>query len=155
LKTALYRHFDAQGVLLYVGISLSAVHRLEQHKRSAGWFGEIARVDVEWHETRAEALTAEAIAIAKEEPSWNVARPSTHRQKLTQSTYAIEHVASTRRDGNYQREVALEMLAWWRSEFQKDEFRLVSAPRGRVGGATGYHGVLRANDAARWSAGSQ
>lgn len=74
-RTALYRHFDAAGALLYVGISLSAVQRLAQHKQTAAWFDGIARVEVQWLASREEALTAEAIAIAKEGPLWNVARP--------------------------------------------------------------------------------
>lgn len=75
VRTALYRHFDAEGRLLYVGISLSAVQRLEQHKRSAGWFGEITRIDVEWWPMRELAEQAERAAIWQEKPAWNVVRP--------------------------------------------------------------------------------
>lgn len=75
-RTALYRHFDAAGALLYVGISLSTVQRLSQHKQRAGWYDQIASVTIEWHPTREAALTAEAIAIAKEGPLWNVVRPA-------------------------------------------------------------------------------
>ena len=74
-RTALYRHFDADGRLLYVGISLSAIARLEQHKRSAGWFGEIARIDLEWWPFRSLAEQAELSAIWRENPAWNVVRP--------------------------------------------------------------------------------
>ena len=74
-RTALYRHRDSVGVLLYVGISVSAVHRLEQHQRSAGWFGDISRIDVEWWPFRALAERAEAAAIWHERPLWNVVRP--------------------------------------------------------------------------------
>ena len=34
----LYRHFDCDGVLLYVGISLSTVARLCEHKHSSKWY---------------------------------------------------------------------------------------------------------------------
>ena len=40
---ALYRHFAADGSLLYVGISLSALNRLGQHKQNAEWFDKISR----------------------------------------------------------------------------------------------------------------
>lgn len=74
-RTALYRHFDSAGVLLYVGISLGPVNRLQQHKRRSGWFSQIARVDVEWFDSRAAALKAEATAIFQENPLHNIQRP--------------------------------------------------------------------------------
>lgn len=69
-RTALYRHFDAVGALLYVGISRSAAARLASHEQS-NWDQDIARVDVEWFESRAAALRAERKAIAQEEPKHN------------------------------------------------------------------------------------
>jgi len=70
-KTALYRHFDANGELLYVGISLSAIQRLSQHKTASPWFKEISRVEIEWHPTRKEALAVEKLAIVTENPKHN------------------------------------------------------------------------------------
>lgn len=58
-RTALYRHWDADGKLLYVGVSLSAVTRLGQHRRDAGWADEIASVTIEYFATREAALKAE------------------------------------------------------------------------------------------------
>lgn len=69
-RTALYRHFDAEGVLLYVGISRSAAARLASHEQS-NWDQQIARVDVQWFENRAAALRAERKAIATEKPRHN------------------------------------------------------------------------------------
>lgn len=73
VRTALYRHFSADGRLLYVGISLCAIGRLAQHRQTAHWFGEISRVDVEWLPSRRDALKAEAEAIRKESPMHNIA----------------------------------------------------------------------------------
>ena len=70
--TDLYRHFDADGRLLYVGISLSVVQRLKQHQRSH-WSDEIASVTVTKYATRDLALQAEADAIKNEKPLHNVA----------------------------------------------------------------------------------
>jgi hypothetical protein len=70
-KTALYRHWDSGGVLLYVGISLSAAARLGQHMRDSGWNDEIAKVGIEYHENRQLAMDAEAVAIRAESPVWN------------------------------------------------------------------------------------
>lgn len=68
----LYRHFDADGRLLYVGISLSTVARLTQHRASSHWFQKIARVEIEKHPSRRAALEAEKQAILSERPICNV-----------------------------------------------------------------------------------
>jgi hypothetical protein len=77
-RTDLYRHFDVDGNLLYVGISLSAVHRLSQHKEHSHWAGQIKRVEVESFDTREEALIAETLAIQSENPKHNLAKRKKH-----------------------------------------------------------------------------
>ena len=67
----LYRHFDAEGRLLYVGISLSAVERLKQHVTRAGWSAEIASITVETHPDRKTAMEAERRAVETERPLYN------------------------------------------------------------------------------------
>jgi hypothetical protein len=74
-KTSLYRHFDADGRLLYVGVALSALYRLSQHRIESHWFNTIAWVEIEHHRSRAHALYAEAIAIREEKPMHNKMRP--------------------------------------------------------------------------------
>lgn len=69
---ALYRHFDAAGRLLYVGISRSVTARLAQHAKS-GWDHLIARVEIERFPTREDAERAERKAIWAERPIHNVA----------------------------------------------------------------------------------
>jgi hypothetical protein len=71
-RTALYRHFNANGDLLYVGISLCAIYRLEQHRMKAPWFPSIAKVDIEWFDTRELARDAEIEAIRSENPRHNI-----------------------------------------------------------------------------------
>jgi hypothetical protein len=71
-RTALYRHFRDDGVLLYVGISLSPLVRLCQHRESSRWFDDIARIEVEWLPNRLEAMEAERRAIRTEKPVHNV-----------------------------------------------------------------------------------
>jgi len=70
-KTALYRHYDANGVLLYIGIARSILQRTAQHEKNAAWAEEIARIDVEWHNSREAALQAEAVAITADRPFHN------------------------------------------------------------------------------------
>lgn len=68
--TALYRHFAADGRLLYVGITRSAAARLAQHANSE-WDRQIARIEVETLPTRQEAEAAERAAIRAECPAFN------------------------------------------------------------------------------------
>lgn len=70
-NTALYRHFDDSGNLLYVGISNSAVRRLGQHMYGSQWASLISKVEIEHLSSRQEALAAEKAAIRAEMPAWN------------------------------------------------------------------------------------
>lgn len=76
MTCCLYRHFDKDGALLYVGISLNAVQRLAQHRDASHWFADIASVKVEWFADRKEALAAERAAITAENPQHNLYRPT-------------------------------------------------------------------------------
>jgi predicted GIY-YIG superfamily endonuclease len=69
--TALYRAYSATDELLYVGVSISVMARLSQHKSSADWFDGTSRIDVEWYPTKREALAAEMQAIKTEYPIYN------------------------------------------------------------------------------------
>lgn len=80
--TDLYRHFDAAGNLLYVGISLNTVARLSQHKRNARWYEQIVRIDIERFRSRTEALAAEDRAIEVEKPLHNIAKNRSARSAL-------------------------------------------------------------------------
>lgn len=66
----LYRHFDADGVLLYVGVSVKVLTRVNQH-RGSDWFKRIAKITLEHHESRKSALDAERLAISNEGPLFN------------------------------------------------------------------------------------
>lgn len=68
---ALYRFYDRTDVLLYVGISIDLPARLRKHRREKPWWLEIANITVEPHDSRAEALAAEAVAITEETPLYN------------------------------------------------------------------------------------
>lgn len=67
----LYKHWDKNDNLLYVGISLSAVARLKQHSRKADWYDKIAKITIEKFCSREEAIDAEKLAIIMEKPLFN------------------------------------------------------------------------------------
>jgi predicted GIY-YIG superfamily endonuclease len=70
-RTALYRLYDADEQLLYIGITYDPLKRLEQHSRREWWpLVEIAKV--QWFDNRARAATAERDAIKAEDPKHNI-----------------------------------------------------------------------------------
>lgn len=70
-NTALYRFYDSEHQLLYVGISNNLVSRFGQHSQIAEWHSRVTFSRVEHFETRAEALVAEKKAIQSEHPIFN------------------------------------------------------------------------------------
>ena len=151
-RTALYRHFDAAGALLYVGISNDTLRRLCQHKDRSHWFAAISRIEIEWFADRALAQAAETRAIAVESPLFNQVRPH-YVARPERGNFAIEHVASGRRDGNYFDPIdASEMFAYWSTEFPEDRFQLIRAVDGAPMGATAGRPPLRWINRDEWSA---
>ena len=70
--TTLYRAFNKNNELLYVGISGSLMTRMNSHKRTKSWFKEISCLTTKHYDTREEALTAESKAIKEENPKYNI-----------------------------------------------------------------------------------
>lgn len=71
MPESVYRHFDAEGNLLYVGYSANHLGRLMQHINGSDWSGRIARIEVEHFPSRRKAMEAEAAAIEEESPRHN------------------------------------------------------------------------------------
>jgi excinuclease UvrABC nuclease subunit len=70
----LYRFYDAEGSLLYVGITKFFEPRLKQHYKNAEWFFDTASVKLEHYQTRQEVERAETQAIEQESPRYNIAK---------------------------------------------------------------------------------
>lgn len=71
-QTALYRLFDADTRLLYVGITNAPESRWNQHRIEKAWWKDVAEKAVTWFDSRQEAESAESVAIRTEHPIWNV-----------------------------------------------------------------------------------
>lgn len=69
----LYRHFDAKGKLLYVGISRNSGMRFAGHRRNSAWAHLSTRMTVEMFPSRLAASIAELKAIENEKPLHNKA----------------------------------------------------------------------------------
>lgn len=97
-RTNLYRHFNGEGQLLYVGISLSAIQRLAQHKEHSDWFESIANVTIEQFDTREEALKAERAAIFHERPLHNIQHKHGADEKMRKANERLNAIAQAKED---------------------------------------------------------
>lgn len=69
----LYRWWDADGKLLYIGKSIAVFGRIEQHRRNSKFFDEAASMTMERFPDEATLGLAEIEAIRTERPPYNVA----------------------------------------------------------------------------------
>lgn len=72
IPTCVYRFYDAEDHLLYVGVTNSPGVRFLDHMRR-DWWGLAVRNTFSWHDSRDAALAEEARAIYAEAPLHNVA----------------------------------------------------------------------------------
>lgn len=70
-RTALYRIYDGDGLLLYIGISKDFGRRWKDEARDFSWWDEHRRMTVDWYDSRKEAEAAETAAIKTEWPRYN------------------------------------------------------------------------------------
>ncbi len=71
MTAVVYRAYDANGELLYIGSTGRWKARQRAHAKQP-WYGDVARWELEEHPTREAAYAAEAAAISAEHPAWNV-----------------------------------------------------------------------------------
>lgn len=100
-KTALYRMFDGDHVLLYVGISYRLGARWEEECRQALWWPLVKRQTVIWYDSRPEAEEAEDVAIKSESPLFNlkgiagktIENPGNHSKQLGRKLRLVRKLA--------------------------------------------------------------
>jgi predicted GIY-YIG superfamily endonuclease len=83
----LYRAFNAQGQLLYVGITMNPGNRFAQHSDEKPWWTDVADIRVEHFGSRDRVLAAEREAIKTEQPLFNVMHNAGNR---------VSHISSKR-----------------------------------------------------------
>lgn len=74
-KTTLYRYFDSEGQLLYVGITKNPFDRQSHHAANQSWWQDVCTATYEHFENRTDALKAEAFCIGTELPKYNKQGP--------------------------------------------------------------------------------
>jgi predicted GIY-YIG superfamily endonuclease len=91
-----YRLYDQQNRLIYVGCTYDLYKRLKTHQKTAWWYPQIARIVTEQQPTRRAALTAETNIRNTEHPRWNIEarwihKESMNRQMLADYVTALEN----------------------------------------------------------------
>lgn len=82
----LYRFFDADGGLLYVGKSMQVWQRMTEHRRRSAFYPEVAHVTFQRGFATADELgAAEAVAIRTECPRFNAIRMTGPRRAKSQA----------------------------------------------------------------------
>lgn len=71
-ETDLYRFYDADDKLLYIGISYNHFRRFKQHSRQKPWIKEVSCIKIERFKTRFAAEAAEEEYITNESPKYNI-----------------------------------------------------------------------------------
>lgn len=108
-RAAVYRLYDAQGTLLYIGSAYDPEKRCRAH-RTKPWWPEVARREDQWFATRRKAYVGEMKAIAVEGAKHNQMGAPTYqtpdteavrrrkelaplRQKLLEESWAVRRAA--------------------------------------------------------------
>lgn len=96
-RTALYRLYDAEDDLLYIGISRNPATRFKVHERYQPWRHHVACVDLTWH---ADYLSARADELARqrsERPPYNAMHSS--QSRLSWDMPALKYDSDAEIDG--------------------------------------------------------
>jgi hypothetical protein len=115
--TALYRCYDPDGWLLYVGITLDPARRFREHAKTFGWWPAVASTTVEWLPFGSQlAKTTETLAVCLERPACN------HREDTlpAECTDRMETGAWFKRDAQL-REWRRWFAVWRDCQLQRDE----------------------------------
>lgn len=82
MTAVLYRIFDSEAVLLYVGSTMNISARITAHVAQQTWAHKIATITVEHFGTKSDALEAEGRAIYFEKPIYNRVVTTAERREV-------------------------------------------------------------------------
>ena len=94
--TTLYRLWNADHALLYVGITDDLDARLQQHHDDKEWWSEVDQVSTEELPSRRRALEAESRAIFWEQPRYNVLGSPRYSADWEAKYHALEDLEARR-----------------------------------------------------------
>jgi predicted GIY-YIG superfamily endonuclease len=111
-QTALYRFFDEEGGLLYVGITQRFGQRWSTHMRTKPWWSDVRSHTAQWYADRPTAAAAEVEAIKTEKPRHNVMHARAKLPKERAEIVTAEMVLAMEAVGSAGKEFAeLQTLA--------------------------------------------
>ena len=90
VEQTLYRFYNENDELIYVGITNTWYQRFHQHEKKSGWFSEAVKVTFEKYPDRESVELAESYIIKLEKPKYNKSQnpdyetASSHAQKIKQ-----------------------------------------------------------------------
>lgn len=102
---AIYRMFDGNGQLLYIGRTADAGRRFGEHA-SKRWFPLVDTIKLQWFPTESDAAHAERLAIRTERPRYNVQENRTLRPIRVKPSGVLDPVAA-----QAERQVMVGLLA--------------------------------------------
>ena len=87
-KTTLYKWYDSKNKLVYVGISINAYTRMQDHSKTQGneWVEDAAKMELTHFDERWQALQIERLTIEKYRPKYNKVH-NTGKVKPFEKTY--------------------------------------------------------------------
>jgi predicted GIY-YIG superfamily endonuclease len=93
----LYRFYDVDGRLLYIGRTMNPSARFKQHKADKDWWPEVAEIKMRQFESSHDLDIAERLAIRQESPAHNVVfnKPAATKasEKMGMSTNSVDKKA--------------------------------------------------------------
>lgn len=94
---AVYRLWDAEGNLLYIGSAFDSDQRCKEHQKKP-WWPEVARRTEEWHSGRGTAYAEELKAIRVERSKYNEMGTRGYRAPQTDAIQRRNELASLRQE---------------------------------------------------------
>jgi predicted GIY-YIG superfamily endonuclease len=117
-RTAVYRFYDAEDRLLYVGIAVDVVTRWSWHQRHSPWWPLVERSTVQWRDDRTFAEDEEREAVRSEGAVHNVqGHGKTPRQtfRADEALWA-EFGEAVARAGSDRSAVLRQLVRWYVGE---------------------------------------
>lgn len=141
--TTLYRFYDADGGLLYIGITSVGPNRWLDHEEHRAWWSKVARSVVEHFPDRSGAMAAEAAAIRAERPPHNTVHAGVQKAPRTRVRRPLGTLAQ-KPDGRWAVAISLRGGRYQTSVRDKEEAELLLAAL--IGRTLSGHARQRAID---------
>ena len=124
-KASVYRMYDEDDRLLYIGASSETLGRFRAHASNPeyDWYEDVRTIKIEKHPTMRDALEAERAAIQAESPVYNVSEYGVGRPEIKKTQDQIDHArliwTSNQFESNADAFKELQRYGWTRWLMQK------------------------------------